>query len=139
MAEYGETPTPPKSKPPTKFEQKFIESFTKRGKTLSLKDARKRLKRGKIIAGLTFGFILLAIVAPRDKPSYPSQWKKCNSDSPECKRYSELAIKCAQYSVLAGRDESYKDEVETWCSAMETYRAFTTEIDDPNSPGAYVF
>ena len=137
MAEYGETPTPPKSKPPTKFEQKFIESFTKRGKTLSLEDARKRLKRGKIIAGLTFGFILLAIVAPREETLDRPANQKCNSDSPECKQWTKLAIKCD--ANVARREAGYMGKLESWCGDAEEYREKVTGIDLSSNPGAYIF
>lgn len=70
-----------------------------------------------------------AITKLRD---YRSYHELCNSQSTECKLWSELALKCEQ--SLAG-------EIPTgrYCTSAETYREAVTGVERSTDPGAYSF
>lgn len=63
--------------------------------------------------------------------------EKCNSDSAECKLWTEISIKCDEN--LARRDEGYMGKLEPWCSQAEEFREQVTGIELSSAPGAYNF
>jgi hypothetical protein len=61
----------------------------------------------------------------------------CNSTSPECERWTALAIKCED--ALRQRDAGYMGRQEPYCDQAEQYREQVTGIALSSDPGAYNF
>jgi hypothetical protein len=61
----------------------------------------------------------------------------CNSASPACQKWTELARKC-EYN-LRQREAGYMGRQEPYCTDAEIYREQVTGIELENVPGAYNF
>ena len=61
----------------------------------------------------------------------------CQTTSPECQRWTELARKCAENERQ--RDQGFMGRLPPYCSEMESYREQVTGIPLSTSPGAYQF
>lgn len=61
----------------------------------------------------------------------------CQSSSPECQRWTELAKKCAENERK--RNEGFMGNLPAYCSRMEEYREQVTGVPLSSSPGAYQF
>ena len=63
--------------------------------------------------------------------------ERCNSESADCKQWTEWAIKCEEN--MKRRDEGYMGKLTPYCSAMEDLRERVTGIELSTAPGAYDF
>jgi hypothetical protein len=61
----------------------------------------------------------------------------CQSTSPECRRWTELARKCQDN--MTQREAGYMGQQQPYCSEMEAFREQVTGIAESSSPGAYSF
>jgi hypothetical protein len=61
----------------------------------------------------------------------------CQSSSPECQRWSELARKCEEN--MRARDAGDMSPQQPYCAQAEALRERITGIEDSSAPGAYRF
>jgi hypothetical protein len=80
-----------------------------------------------------------AIGGLANTPSVPGRTREnaCMSTTPECKKWTELAIKCEENMKL--REQGYMGELTSYCGEMEDYREQITGIALSSDPGAYDF
>lgn len=61
----------------------------------------------------------------------------CQTTSPECQRWTELARKCEE--GLRQREQGYMGYQRPYCTEAESYREQVTGVPLSTSPGAYSF
>lgn len=61
----------------------------------------------------------------------------CQSSSPECRRWTELAKLCEEN--LRQRDAGFMGRQEPYCTQAEEYREAVTGVADSTAPGAHRF
>ena len=88
-------------------------------------------------AAVVLGAALIGCSAVKTQTLDRKSSEKCNTESAECKRWTELAIKCDDNSLM--RDAGYMGSLEPWCLRAEEYREQVTGVELSNAPGAHNF